>query len=403
MPPLNYDGASLVPDLSQSIRMAMGLGEQIKEDRRKDEVGQILDDLPVREGTQALMAPERMKRLKRLYQLDPNAAQFAIGMGKIEDERQLRAIQEEAETANSIYRFIDSENDPVSIKKHLAESIRILDEQGKNTDKLRGLIGLSPEQMRMKAKAHLIIADDVWQEAEARKNELTAGQREFESLIEGFSEEQKRDARLIKAGLKERAVGSAAITTAKSEGLTEKVAGSEAQIEGAKAGAKEEAKLIKQFNLKPEVEARVTSAVEAAKAQAAQAGEERSNESAFRVYETAMRGLSQGLEGTETGPIAGLMPTITANQQIAEGAVAAMAPILKQLFRSAGEGNFTDKDQELLLDMVPTRKDRPEARTSKLRNIDAIVRAKLGQPGSVAAAEQQSGQPGSGIKFLGFE
>jgi hypothetical protein len=55
-----------------------------------------------------------------------------------------------------------------------------------------------------------------------------------------------------------------------------------------------------------------------------------------------------------------------------------MAPILKQLFRDSGEGTFTDSDQALLMKMVPTRKDHPEARKAKLEMIDSIVQAKLG-------------------------
>jgi hypothetical protein len=58
---------------------------------------------------------------------------------------------------------------------------------------------------------------------------------------------------------------------------------------------------------------------------------------------------------------------------VAEGAVAAIAPVLKQLFRVAGEGVFTDRDQQLLLDMVPKRTDFPQAREAKLANIDKIV------------------------------
>lgn len=98
------------------------------------------------------------------------------------------------------------------------------------------------------------------------------------------------------------------------------------------------------------------------------------------VYTQARNGLLQALGGTETGPIAGRVGSFTTAQQTADGAVAAMAPVLKQLFRSAGEGTFTDKDQELLLLMVPTRKDEPEARKAKLENIDRIIGAKLGLP-----------------------
>lgn len=127
--------------------------------------------------------------------------------------------------------------------------------------------------------------------------------------------------------------------------------------------------------------AAIRSAVKQAEATAMQTvkqtGEQKSNESAWNVYNTAMSGLTSALGETDTGPFTGLMPAVTANQQIAEGAVAAMAPILKQMFRAAGEGTFTDSDQKLLMDMVPTRKDRPEAIEAKLQNIDTIVRAKL--------------------------
>lgn len=95
-------------------------------------------------------------------------------------------------------------------------------------------------------------------------------------------------------------------------------------------------------------------------------------------WEAARQGLEEGLGASETGPIVGRIPAFTTEQQVAEGAVAATAPILKQLFRTAGEGTFTDKDQELLLRMVPTRTDTPEARATKIANIDRIIRAKVG-------------------------
>lgn len=107
-------------------------------------------------------------------------------------------------------------------------------------------------------------------------------------------------------------------------------------------------------------------------------GSKKDVQQAMDLYETARDGLLSGLEGSKTGPFSGRLPAITAAQQTAEGGVAAMAPVLKQLFRVAGEGVFTDKDQELLINMVPTRKDAPEARKAKIENIDNIVKAKLG-------------------------
>lgn len=96
------------------------------------------------------------------------------------------------------------------------------------------------------------------------------------------------------------------------------------------------------------------------------------------MYVEARNGLLTGLSGATSGPVSGRLPAVTSGQQVAEGGVAAMAPVLKQLFRVAGEGTFTDKDQELLLGMVPTRADHPEARKAKMENIDRIVSAKLG-------------------------
>lgn len=98
----------------------------------------------------------------------------------------------------------------------------------------------------------------------------------------------------------------------------------------------------------------------------------------LELYETARQGLLDGLKGTRTGYFSGKLPAITSNQQVAEGAVAAMAPVLKQLFRVSGEGVFTDRDQALLLAMIPTRGTDPAAIPTQIANIDKIVKAKLG-------------------------
>lgn len=110
------------------------------------------------------------------------------------------------------------------------------------------------------------------------------------------------------------------------------------------------------------------------------------NSKAYDAFTIGMKNLETAMSQTRTDPITGLLPPLTAAAQTAQGAQATMAPILKQLFRSAGEGTFTDRDQELLLDMVPTRKDHPEARKAKIQMIDSIVRAKLGIASAFAPA-----------------
>ncbi|WP_426355678.1 D-Ala-D-Ala carboxypeptidase family metallohydrolase [Stenotrophomonas maltophilia] len=125
------------------------------------------------------------------------------------------------------------------------------------------------------------------------------------------------------------------------------------------------------------------------------------NANSLAQYDAAIKGLKEGLAGATTNPLVGNLPAVTANQQIAQGGVAAIAPVLKQLFRAAGEGTFTDADQKLLMEMVPNRMDLPAAREAKLANIDAIVRAKLGQstvPAQSAPAAA-NGAPKRRLKF----
>jgi hypothetical protein len=128
-----------------------------------------------------------------------------------------------------------------------------------------------------------------------------------------------------------------------------------------------------------------------------------SNQQALHVYKTGMAGLTAAMRGAETGPLVGRLPAFTAAQQTADGAVAAMAPVLKQLFRSAGEGVFTDKDQEMLIAMLPTRADRPRARNAKIANINRIVEAKLGaapQSAPAAAPKVYTTKGGATVEIL---
>lgn len=151
---------------------------------------------------------------------------------------------------------------------------------------------------------------------------------------------------------------------------------------------------------KPGIAAATTSAEQTAKADVDRNTQMRKNGIAYNVYQTGMGNLLKSLGDTTTGPITGRIPAITASAQIAEGARATMAPVLKQMFREAGEGTFTEGDQKLLMDMLPGRNDHPEAAKAKIKMIDDIVAQKLGsattsqppQQGSAAQGVYQQGQ-----------
>ncbi|WP_428818438.1 hypothetical protein [Microbulbifer sp. MCCC 1A16149] len=98
----------------------------------------------------------------------------------------------------------------------------------------------------------------------------------------------------------------------------------------------------------------------------------------YNAYRTGMETLEATLGDVFTGPMWGMLPATTEDQQIADGAINNMSQVLKSLFRTSGEGTFTDKDQEILMSMIPTRKDSPGAAQQKIMNLNRLVEAKLG-------------------------
>ena len=157
------------------------------------------------------------------------------------------------------------------------------------------------------------------------------------------------------------------------------------QWAGPIAGAEAQARANVEAATAPKIAADTTAAQEEAKANVERKIAQRGNATAFDAYQQAMNNIRGSFAKTDTGPIAGRMPAVTAGQQTAEGAISAAAPVLKQLFRSAGEGVFTDRDQQLLIDMLPKRTDHPEVVESKLGMIDSVVAAKLNMSGAPAA------------------
>jgi hypothetical protein len=211
--------------------------------------------------------------------------------------------------------------------------------------------------------------------------QVSAEQQTFDSLIKDFSEEDKTRAKRVKAGLDERAVGSAIQTIAKTG-----TAATIADVETVLASAKETGKLTAQLKLKPEVEAAVIMATGQAKLEVDKIGKNRSNKRALDVYTGAMSNLTKTLDNTITGPFLGLTAGLTSNAQIADGAIAMMLPLMKDVFRGAGEGTFTEGDQQILTNLIPTRSTLKEARVAQIKMIDTIIRSKLSAEPTVSDA-----------------
>lgn len=172
---------------------------------------------------------------------------------------------------------------------------------------------------------------------------------------------------------KQKAAGTV-IGTVEAESDTADVA---ANTIAKKEESKERAKLRAQFGLQPKIATAVATATANVRAMADAASENKSNSKALEIYELGIKGLADAMDRDSTGTVTGILTALTDDAKVSNGALAAMAPILKQLFRASGEGTFTKDDQQILMDMLPTRNDSPKVRVSKLANVDAIVRSKL--------------------------
>lgn len=200
--------------------------------------------------------------------------------------------------------------------------------------------------------------------------QLTTGQRDLESSAQAlvgsinpetnqpFTLEQARQSIVAReSGIVPRAgTVTGRERAATTPGLREDVTSFEAGVAGAREGAKLEVK-----------------------SEAEQAEKARESETTFRVFSEALDNLSTALGATSlSGPIAGRLPATTTSAQIADAAKAIMLPTLKQIFRQAGEGTFTDADQRALEALLPRREQTREAQIATIDAVEQIVRAKLG-------------------------
>lgn len=302
------------------------------------------------------------------------AQQGAIDLSNAEDARDLKSIAEFA-TTNAPAMQSAIEGDSLPLQQSLANRIRNLQSQGRDTSQSMEALQMIQSGDVQSAVSSISAAQQLASNSGLLGGQVSAGQRERDQLIRDSKsdDEDIANSALIKLGLKPRATGSAAQTIAQS-GNVEDVAEVESRISGAREGGK----LKEKIKLEPELKRAVTAVTAQVKNVADSLTKNKSNNSALKVYETGIESLRNSLGDTSTGPLVGLLPAFTTSAQVAEGASSMMAPVLKQMFRSSGEGTFTDSDQKLLMNMIPKRTDTAAAIKSKLEFLDNMVNAKLG-------------------------
>lgn len=377
MPLVTANQFQLQPNTGQAISSGLQLGRQIKQFSQQPKVEELVQQSMTGDQnafTQlASISPQRAQQVQQFQQQSLQQEQTLLDNRRrsvIEAAVQVQSIQDpKGKVAFLKRRKIELQSKGISTED-TDEAINLFE-----SGDIKSGNEIIDRAVNFGVRTGMIKPLDGQQSAEGKS---------FESLIANFSPEDKTKARRVKAGLEPRMVGSA-IQTITEQGTEVDIA----QVEEVLSNAKETGKLTAQHKLKPVVESAVISAVGQAKAEVDKLGEQRSNDKALGVYETAMGNLTKALDNTITGPFIGFTPAMTSNAQIADGAIAMMLPLMKDVFRGAGEGTFTEGDQKILTDLIPTRNDNSEARASKITMLDSMIRAKLKT--APVAETQQSG------------
>lgn len=280
--------------------------------------------------------PETKANLIELQSLDPQMARTVFTMLASADEQERLQVAQEAQRANDMFQNaayflqqdIAKKGGGDQFKAFVADAIRQEHARGADTTKLQELYRANPDEAIGLIQRNLALSGTVLKMPEVER--ITA------------LEQAKLDDADADRALKAREVA----IKEREQTLKEQ----QAQNKPDKAEVKAETK--RQEDLK-----------------------------AYEVYQVAMGNLKQAFSEINSGPISGRIWGAAGDHQTAQGMRDQMAPVLKKMFREAGEGTFTDGDRIALMAMLPETTDSEEAVSAKMTAMDQLVTSKLGIKG----------------------
>lgn len=139
---------------------------------------------------------------------------------------------------------------------------------------------------------------------------------------------------------------------------------------------RENAKADVERATKPQIEGLIVKEKAKAENDAARGKQAQKSGVVQAMFDQAIGEVESSFNDTTTMPGAAAVP-FTASAQRANGAISAIGPVMKNIFRESGEGSWTDGDQKALDRMSPSLNDWPETRKAKIENIKKLVKIKM--------------------------
>ena len=100
---------------------------------------------------------------------------------------------------------------------------------------------------------------------------------------------------------------------------------------------------------------------------------------AYKLVSTDLKNTYQSIAANLTGSLQGNLPAASKNSRMFETTQKQMLPLLKDVFRKPGEGTFTEGDQRLLTELLPSRTMDAEEFNAAITRLDAVVAMKVSQ------------------------
>lgn len=155
---MRLNGSQLTPDLSNSVRLAMGLGQEIKKQRiqeaEAEEQMMIRTALGNKTVGEITSDPVSVQQLMRLDQLEPGSAKNVLQILAYGEDREKDELISEASEANRIYSNFEAlaQTSLDDAKEYIKETIIQRRESGKDTAKMERLLTLPSDASIMEAQ-----------------------------------------------------------------------------------------------------------------------------------------------------------------------------------------------------------------------------------------------------------
>ncbi|MBL4622903.1 MAG: hypothetical protein JKY89_10935 [Immundisolibacteraceae bacterium] len=207
-----------------SFSQGQQAGQALQQQQRQQQINALQQGIAQQAG-QGAFSPSQSLDFQELTALDPQrAGQVASTFRGLSKDRQKAYFDDVVSARNMVANnnmqgaidlFTDRRSAIVNLNGDTSGTDAVLTKMasGDSAGVLRGL------DSAKEAGVQLGFLKDTEAEAIKRK---TAGEREFESLTGGLTDDQKKEATLIKLGLSPRAVGSA-IQTISDQGLADQI------------------------------------------------------------------------------------------------------------------------------------------------------------------------------------